>query len=789
MRCSPAETRRPGERPLNAKRAAARAAAFVAALAVATVMAAGAAFAAVVSSIAVEGNTRVDRETVLAYVTIEPGRQFGPSDIDESIDALFATGLFRDVAISQRGSTLVVAVEENPIINRIAFEGNRRLSDETLEGAIRSRPRGVLTRAQVQSDVQLILETYRRRGSYQASVEPQVIDLGNGRVDLVFEIDEGDNTEVARITFIGNRSFSDGRLRDVINTRESGLLGLIRTTDTYDPDRLLADQELIRRFYYNRGFADFRIVSAVADFDRERNAFFITITVEEGDRYTFGEIEVDTTIRGLDPSTLRSAVETREGRTYSSEKVELTLENLTLEANRQGFPFAQVRPRADRDFEAKTISIVYQIDEGPRAFIERIDIVGNTTTRDYVIRREFDVVEGDAFNRILIDRAERRLRNLGFFETVRITTERGSAPDRVVVTVFVEEKATGKVSFGVGYSTSDGIIGDISIEERNFLGRGQFVRFLVGGGENSTDVSFSFTEPYFLGQRISAGFDVYNRTNDAADTIAFDTTETGGGIRFGFPITESITLQTFYQLFRRDVSIPDFATACDDTPTLSRAVCDSEGETITSLIGAAIVINTLDNQLNPREGAFVRISNEFAGLGGDVSFFRHRTRARVYQELIPAAGLVGLVQGQVGAVTDLGDGLRIQDQFFIGGSTIRGFESIGPRDAVTGDALGGRYFIAGTAEAIVPVPFLPPEIGLRGAGFVDAGSLWSTDPEIAAENVNPVLSDEFDLRVSAGVGVQWASPFGPIRADFAWPLVENDADVDQVFRLSGGTRF
>lgn len=775
-------------------RGAALAAAVVALALVVTALLPESARAAVVNTIAVEGNTRVDDETVRAYVTISPGRNFGPGDIDESIDALFATGLFADVAITQRGSTLVVTVEENPVISRIAFEGNRRISDETLEGVVRSRPRSVLTRSSVQSDVQLILETYRRRGNYQASVEPKIIDLGQGRVDLVFEIDEGGKTEVARITFIGNESFSEGRLRDVLKTRESGLLGFIRTTDTYDPDRLLADQELLRQFYYNHGFADFRIISAVADFDRERNAFFITITIDEGERYRFGEIEVNTTLIDLDPESLRGELETRPGRIYSAERVEKTIENLTIAAGERGYAFAEVRPRADRDFAEKTISITYQIDEGPRAYIERIDIVGNTTTRDYVIRREFDIAEGDAFSRVLIQRAERRLRNLGFFETVRITTQPGSQPDRVIVTVIVEEKATGKISFGVGYSTSDGIIGDISLEERNFLGRGQYVKILVSAGQRSRDAEFSFTEPYFLGRRIAAGFDVYNRVTENSDFQVYDQRETGGGVRFTLPINEPTSFELYYNLFQRDISLPNFNANCTGpNPTYSIAICDSEGESITSMIGGALIVNTLDNRLNPRDGFYLRSDTSIAGLGGDVSFIRNRTEFRAYREILPSAGLVGMVKAEGGVVSSLDDDLRVQDQFFVGGGTIRGFESsgIGPRDRRTGDALGGRYMVAATAEALVPVPLLPPEIGITGAGFVDAGSLWGADPDIIRRNGGPgsVESDDFDLRVSAGFGLQWASPFGPIRVDFAWPLVKNDADREQVFRLSGGTRF
>lgn len=750
------------------------------------------ALAAVVNRIVIEGNTRVDAETVRAYVTIKPGQSFGPADIDESIDTLFATGLFADVAITQRGSTLVVRVQENPIINRVSFEGNRRLSDKVLESSIQSRPRAVLTRARVQSDVQLILETYRRRGSFEASVEPKIIDLGQSRVDLVFEIDEGVKTSVARISFIGNRSFSDGRLRDVIKTRESGLLGFIRTTDTYDPDRLLADQELLRQFYYNHGFADFRIVSAVADFDRERNEFFITFTIDEGEKYAYGDIEVESSLAELDPDSLRRVVETREGRTYSAKRVEKTLEALTLEATRRGYPFAQVRPRGDRDFENHTIAITYQIDEGPRAFIERINITGNTSTRDYVIRREFDLAEGDAYNRILIDRAERRLRALGFFETVRITTEQGSEPDRVIVNVLVEEKATGKVSFGVGYSTTDGIIGDVSVEERNFLGRGQYVRFLIGGGENSQNIEFSFTEPYFLGRRIAAGFDVYDRQQDARESQPFDQRETGGGVRAAFPITEETSLQVFYKLFERKIDISNFSANCTGaTPPLSRAVCQSEGNTLTSLVGFAPVYNSLDNQFNPHEGILAQSTFEVAGLGGDVSFFRNRTIARGYREVVPSLGIVGMLKAEGGFLAPFNDDINVQDQFIIGGSIIRGFElaGIGPRDAASGDALGGRYYIAGTAEATFPFPYLPPEIGLAGAVFTDAGSLWSADPSIVAANQGPVLSNDFDLRWTAGFGLVWQSPFGPIRADFAWPIVKNDADQEQVFRISGGTRF
>lgn len=761
-------------------------------LAVAVATVAAPAYAAVVSRISVEGNVRVDDATVRAYVTIRPGESFGPAQIDDSIDSLFATGLFEDVTITQSGSTLVVRVVENPVINLVSFEGNRRVSDEILEGTVQSRSRSIFSRAQVQADVQRILEVYRRRGSYLATVEPQIIDRGQNRVDLIFDITEGPKTKVGRITFIGNRSFSDGRLRDVIRTKESGLLGFLRTTDTYDPDRLNADQELLRRFYFNRGYADFRILSAVADFDRERNEFFITFTMDEGDRYTFGEVQVDTTLADLDPEQLRRKVESRPGRTYSAEDIEGSLEDLTLAANRQGYPFAQVVPRGERDFENKTISVTYRVDQGVQAYIERIDIVGNTTTRDYVIRREFDISEGDAYNRVLLDRAERRLRALGFFETVRITTAQGSEPDRVVVTVFVQERATGKVSFGIGFSTSDGVIGELSVEESNFLGRGQFVKVAIGGGDKTQSFDFSFTEPYTFGRRISTGIDLYSRLSEERDTQAYDETETGGGIRFGLPITEEVSVQVFYNLFNRTIDV-DQSDCTGPNRTLSRAVCESDGSRLTSMIGTSLIYNSLDDQFNPREGFYGKLTTEVAGLGGDTFFWRNVAKGRAYREIVPAYGVVGFLALEGGAMTALNDDLRIQDQFFLGGNVIRGFKSsgIGPRDRDSGEALGGRYYVAATAEAAFPIPFLPPEVGLSGAVFADAGSLWGVDPDIVARNGGSATidSNDFNIRAAGGVGVLWKSPFGPIRADFAVPFIENEVDETQVFRISGGTRF
>ncbi|WP_068082855.1 outer membrane protein assembly factor BamA [Polycladidibacter stylochi] len=761
------------------------------------VIGAGQAQAAVVSRVIVKGATRVEDDTVRSYLTIKPGKQFSAIDIDESLTTLYATGLFSDVTISQKGSSLVVEVVENSVIGRVSFEGNKRINDAALKGVVRSTERGMLTQARVQSDVQNILEAYRRSGRYRASVEPKIIERGNNRVDLVFEIQEGDKTGVSRISFIGNKAFSDSRLRDQIKTRESGLLSWLRTTDVYDPDRLEVDQEMLRQFYYQHGYADFRIVSAVADLDREQNIFYVTFTVDEGDPYTFGDIEIDSALSAVDTESLRSFVRTKSGDTYNSLDVEKTLEDLTIEVSKAGYAFAQVRPRGDRDYDAKTVSVTYYIEEGPRVYVERINIRGNDRTREYVIRREFDIAEGDAYSRVLLDKAERRLRNTRYFKNVRITRQQGSAPDRVILNVDVEEQPTGEISFGVGYSTSDGVIGDLSITEKNFLGRGQFVRAAVGGGTENQKYEFKFVEPFFMGRRISAGFDVYRRDYKQSSNRSYAETSTGGGVNFGLPLREDeLVLNLNYKLYQRDLTRSNVG---DPTPEnckkagVSFAVCDSLGKYLTSSVGFSLVYNTLDNMMSPHEGVFAKYSQDFAGVGGDSQFTRSEVQANVYRELVPAWGLVGFTKVTGGAINSWNNRLRVSDQFQGSSDRIRGFATngYGPRDA-NGDAIGGQYYVAGTVEGNFPFPVFPEELGLSGAVFADAGSLWGVDGELSdviKQNGSSVNSEKFDLRASVGVGVLWQSPFGPLRADFAWPVVKNDADKTQVFKLSGGTRF
>jgi outer membrane protein insertion porin family len=537
---------------------------------------------------------------------------------------LFETGLFADVRMAQRTSVLIITVVENPIIDKVVFEGNKKYKDDQLGGALQSQARGIYTQSVVQSDTQRLLEFYRRSGRFQASVEPQIINLNANRVILVFVVKEGPETLVARINFIGNQRYSDGKLRDLIATRQTGPLGILnwfRSTDTYDPDRLAADEEKIRRFYLEHGYADIQIISTVADLDIERNIFFVTITIDEGQRYKFGTIEVDSAIPGVDSEYLRRKVTAREGAWYSSRRVEESLEEITIELAGTGYAFAQVRPRIDRDSVEGIIHITMVVDEGTRAYIERIEIRGNTRTRDYVIRREFELAEGDAYNRVLIDQAERRLRGLGFFREIRITIERGTAPDRVFVIVSVEEQPTGEFSFGAGYSTNDGIVGDISVTERNFLGRGYAVRLAVGGGDSSRTYEFGWTDPMFLGRPISAGFNIYRKDYDENDYRSYSNLSTGGGFNLGFPITQNVTFTVGYNIEQQEIDVAGWVPPVllgNPCPVgVSNSICASAGEYLISSGSYSLIYDSIDDKRNPREGIFARFSQTVAGVGGD----------------------------------------------------------------------------------------------------------------------------------------------------------------------------
>lgn len=758
-------------------------------------VATSAAEAAVVSRVEVSGNQRVDADTIRNYVTIKPGKAFSSADIDEAVKALFGTGLFSDVQINQVGSTLVIKVSEYQVVNQVLFQGNKKLKDNALAVAVQLKPRGTFSQAALDADVEAVKAAYKRIGRDDAAVTTQIMDLGDNRVNVVFNINEGGRTQIASINFVGNSAYSSRRLSDVIATKRSTFLSFVLRDDVYDEDKLRADQELLRRFYYNHGYADFQVVSAVGELDDTTNKYTVTITVQEGDRYNFGDVSVESTIPEVDSKSLESVVQTHKGDVYNAKDVEDSIIALTEKVAGSGYAFAQVTPRGDRNFENHTISVVYTVDQGTKAYIERIEIRGNDRTRDYVIRREFDVSEGDAFNQVLIQRAKKRLENLNYFDKVDISTVPGSEPDQVVLVVDVVEKSTGEFSIGAGYSTGGDTAGpsvEGSITERNFLGRGQFIKLSAGGGKNSRDYSLSFTEPYFLGRRIAAGFDIFQQTRNYDH---YDSETLGATVRFGLPITDSISTQLAYNIAQEKYSIAD---NCLDAGgvydpskcTISTAILDGVAQSpwIKSSVSLGLLYNTIDDMKNPHEGIYANVTTEVAGLGGDAKFVKVTGRTSVYQTLSEQLDLVGLVSGGAGYVYGYGDGnLRVFDHFQSSDRMIRGFAygGIGPVALGTsGDHLGGTTYFNASAEAQFPLPVIPESFGLRGAVFADAATLYDNK----VTGVDPA-STGMKLRASVGVGLMWASPFGPIRIDYAIPVKKQATDDVQEFNFGISTRF
>jgi outer membrane protein insertion porin family len=799
-----------------------------------------------INSIVVEGNRRVEASTVRSYFKTGPSGRLDAQIIDDAYKALYATGLFQDVKISQSGGRIVVTLVENPVINRIAFEGNKKVKEDLLKLEIQSKERGTLSRATVQSDVQRLVEVYRRGGRFDVHIEPKIIELPNSRVDLVFEISEGAKTDVKTIVFVGNRTYSSYRLKDEIKTVETGLLSFLQVANIYDPDRIEADRELLRRFYLKHGYIDVRVVSAVGEFDPAQQGFIITFTIEEGEQYRIGTIDVRSKIPALSPRLLEPRLRTSTGDVYNAEAVEKTVEDMTIEAARQGFAFASVRPGADRNNKARTINLIFTVDEGQRTYIERINIRGNNKTRDYVIRREFDVAEGDAYNRALINRAERRLKNLNYFKTVKISTEPGSAPDRVVVNVDAEDMSTGEVSLSGGYSTSDGALAEASIGERNLFGLGLASKVSVTYGQHSKGAAFSFVEPYLFNYRLALGLDLYAKQQLPTNFISYQTDTIGAGLRLGVALREDLALQLRYSIYRQQVILPSFLNNCNNinpdfintfptsgvygtTPaTTFPAVpstgqinqnCYADGEasvpvkvelsngaSLTSLVGYSLVYNTVDDNRNPTSGIAAAFNNDFAGVGGTVRFLRETADVRRYFEVI--YDVVGVLHLQAGNIQGWGNdkvdfgqiganGVRMLDNFQMGPNLVHGFApaGIGPRDLTVGttnDALGGTHYWGASVEMQTPLFFIPKEIGIKVAAYVDAGSLWNytgpTSSPLTGETMTASSNNMF-INTAAGVGLIWASPFGPLRFDLAYPITKRSYDKTQFFRFGGGASF
>lgn len=728
----------------------------------------------IVEAINVEGNQRIERETVLSYMLIKVGDPFSSSRMDRSLKSLFATGLFADVTLRRQVNTLVVRVVENPVINRIAFEGNFKLSDEDLAAEVQLRPRVVYTRTKVQNDVKRILELYRRNGRFGATVEAKAITLSQNRVDLVFEITEGETTGIDRIAFIGNRHFSDGELREVIVTSESTWWNFLTSSDTYDPDRLTFDRELLRRFYLNEGYADFRIISAVAELTPDKTGFFVTFSVDEGERYRFGTVAIESNIKGLSSDQLRERLTFEEGDWYDAEEIDKSITELTDEVGVLGFAFVEIRPDVQRDADTLTISVTLIINEGPRVFVERIDIVGNTRTLDHVIRREIQLVEGDPFNTQKLQRSRQRLQNLNFFTTVEVRNLPGSQPDTTRIEVAVEEQPTGELSLGAGFSTDDGPLATVGVSERNFLGRGQSMRASFAISGRTQQIDLSFTEPYFLGYHMSAGIDLFRISQEIEDTGNFDQESTGGALRLGYEIAE---------YWRQNIALTvreDNITNVD--PGASQVIQLQAGRTLTSMIGQDIIYDTRDNIRNPTKGHFVSVGTDYAGLVAGANFARLRASTGWIFPIDEEWRLT--LSGEIGTVVGIDEGVRIQHRFFKGGNDLRGFAvaGIGPRDSATDEALGGNHFYTGTVEMSFPLG-LPESLGVEGKVFTDFGSLWGIDTNIAT------VQDVASLRASAGVGLQITTPFGPVRIDLAQAILKESFDKTQTIHFSFGTTF
>ncbi len=772
-----------------------------------TVAVSSAATAQTASSIAVQGNQRVEAATIRSYFKTGASGRLDQGAIDDGLKALIETGLFQDVKINHAGGRLVVSVVENPVINRVAFEGNKKVKDEQLSAEIQSKSRGTLSRPMVQADALRITEIYRRSGRYDVRVDPEMIQQPNNRVDLIFVITEGEKTGVKSVEFIGNHAFSSYRLKDVIKTHESNWLSFLSSGDVYDPDRVEADRDLIRRFYLKNGYADVQVVAALTEYDPAKKGFLVTFKIEEGQQYRVGSVNFQSTIPTLNGDSLRSWSRVSVGGVYNAEALEKSVEEMQVETSRRGYAFAVVRPRGERNFEAHTVAITFAIDEGPRTYIERIDVRGNTRTRDYVIRREFDISEGDAYNRALVDRAERRLKNLDFFKSVKITTEPGSSNDRVIVVVNLEEKSTGDFSVSGGYSTTDGALGEVSIAERNFLGRGMFAKASVQYGQYARGYSLSFVEPYLLDYRVALGLDLYQRTQLPNNYyISYGTKTLGFSPRLGFQLREDLSLQLRYSLYQQEITLP----AGTDTSYISYPILKelTEGAKLTSMVGYTLTYNTLDNNKNPTDGLLIDWKQDFAGVGGDVSYFKSTIDAKYYTPLV--SDIVGIIRLQGGILNKVGNNeIRMLDHFQMGPNLVRGFapNGIGPRDISTinqfgyGDALGGTQYWGASVELQMPFWFLPKEVGLKGAIYADAGQLTGyKGPPYAgqAPDVDPILQAKrlaFDpysdstVRSSVGVGLIWQSPFGPLRFDYAIPLTKGKYDRVQEFRFGGGTTF
>jgi outer membrane protein insertion porin family len=733
--------------------------------------------------IVVEGNRRVEASTVRSYFRASANGRYDEAARDAGLKALIETRLFDKVSVDRSGEKLVVHVHEAPILGKVAFEGNKRVKDTDLTPVIESKPRGSLQSAVVQSDAEKIVEAYKHLGRDDVSVKPVTIDRGNDTVDLVFEVTEGAKTPVKQINFVGNTAFGNRQLRAVIKTSQNNFLSFITGGDVYDPDLVNNDRELLRNYYRKKGYADVNVPSASAEYDPATKGFTITYTIDEGQLYRFGDIAIDSHVEGLDSEKLRRLVSVQSGALFDGAALERNNEKISTELARLGYPFARVQARSMRDAAAKRIDIAFAIDQGPRAYIERIDIHGNVKTRGYVIRREFDIGEGDAFNKGLIDRAERRLKNLDYFKTVKITTRPGSAPDRVVLDVDLQEKDTGDFNIAGGYSTTDGWLAELKLGDRNFAGTGMALASTFTYGQFARGFDVSATDPGFFGNRASAGIDLSAKETVANDFVSYNTLNYGATMLVGTPLTEELGMQFRYSIAQQSVSIDPASLAAPPSIVVQQAA--ASGPQLVSSVGDTATYSTVNNPKAPTEGFTSQLRQDLAGLGGDVRFLRTTEDFHYYHALND--DVVALARAQGGYITGWGGAqVPLVDNFFGGPSMVRGFApwGFGPRDLTPGttmDNVGGSMYWATTAELQSNIPGLPAEYGLKAIAFVDAGSVfrYSGPTTFPGSTQSLQLANNNVMRSSIGAGLTWASPFGPLNVSYAVPLTKASYDVTQ----------
>lgn len=746
----------------------------------------------ILTGIQVQGNERIDSETVLSYLPLAVGDTVDQQKLDTALKTLFRTDLFSDVKLDLEGSALIVRVVENPVINQVLFEGNSNLKNDKLEDEIQIRPRGVFTRAKVEEDVGRIVELYRRSGRISATVTPKIVELPQRRVDLIFEINEGPKSGILRVNFLGNKQFSASDLRGVVVTKESAWYRFFSSNDNYDPDRIEYDREQLRKYYRNRGFYDFRVISSVAELAPDRNGFAVTYAIDEGVRYKFGNITVKTDLKKLNPDILRLLLPIKSGQIYEDQKIETATDDLTFAAGAAGFAFVDVRPHYTPDPVKHTVDVEFDVKEGPRVYIGHIDVVGNTATLDYVIRRRLLVAEGDAYNRALVDRSKTNVKALGFFKDVDITNVPGTEPDRTNLQVKVTEQPTGQLSFSVGYSTIDKLVSDISVSQSNFRGRGQNLSLRLTVGTLRQQIDLSFTEPHFLNRDLQAGWDLYAYKYNFFQFSDYNTTSAGAIFRLGFPLTSNASLQTRYTIKTDDVIVQN-AACIPGEEQVSLVLCEERGSYITSSFGYTLNYDHRNDTQNPTRGFNLSLSQDIAGAGGDVHYVKTQANAGWYHGWggkwrLSITGQAGYIDGWNG------DTIRIADRFYPGGDDFRGFQiaGIGPRDLQFGDALGAKLKAIGTIEETIPTP-IPEQYGIKFSVFSDFGTAGLLDKK---DMTNPdtglpltTVVDNLAFRASAGLSVWWKSPMGPLRFDFSQIIRKTSYDQTELFRFSTGTTF